>query len=235
MTHPLYKAQMRNVPDWRDFSCAILSISVGAPYCEEDKLRAAIDLVNRRFASCVIDLGDSLQRHNMMAAGMCEAEALIVSHRAGDEWLYRNRFAINSLTIPRQLVRWDHWRQHPEYAYTRRCVDFAYKANRGFQQAVELDINGFLSRRSANDCLDRQWFAAHSRDYLLEEAAGNSLLERAFPGVVLYPARELHSLALIRTGAVPEIPAGMQDGRWAIMDFKHIEPRQTLDICHAAA
>src|SRR4051794_20109605 len=54
---------------WRCFDRCVLEISVGQPYHECDKLAAAVEWVNAHagdpFASCVVLVGDSLQRHTI--------------------------------------------------------------------------------------------------------------------------------------------------------------------------
>lgn len=106
-------ASLEQKEKFKDSRC-IITISVGQPPHEGKKFQETLALINRSFKGCMIAVCDTLQRYsnavtrtNKTPDDLCEA-----SRKEGDKWLERNKKAIESLTIPCKISRWDEWKDH---------------------------------------------------------------------------------------------------------------------------
>lgn len=137
-----------------------------------------------------------------MAEGINESLAYIEARRAGDEWLERNHRAADGCTI----LRWCHWLTHADYVAVRQDLASLYEHDELFGATVNEDVERFLARRAK----ETPQMAACSRNFILEEAAGEILLAREYPCSRLYPGRELETLRVLRTRLVPNAPDGLE-------------------------
>ncbi|MGI5168421.1 hypothetical protein ACQEU3_29140 [Spirillospora sp. CA-253888] len=148
---------------------AILLVSVGQRYHEEDKLSATVDLVNRSgIEHLTIAVADALQRHNHqdLPPDAAYAHAL----RSGDEWLARNEDVLDRLLVGRDVLRWHTALTDERYGGLRERVEAEYEGNPDYRAAVEATIGRFLERLKARD-EHADLAAAHAKclTYLMEE------------------------------------------------------------------
>jgi len=198
------RARIRNPAGWMDKPYVCLSVSCGQPAHEGADFRAALEAAAASKRPIVIDLSDSLQAHNFVAAGMPETIAFAKARRAGTAWIRRNGAAVAAQGGA--ILRWDTWRQEPAYRPLHAALVDLYGAGGVFAAAVDQDIKTFLHRRPEATPL----MAARSWEFIIEEAAGEILLARQYPCARLYPGRELATLTALRTGQVAGAPAGLE-------------------------
>lgn len=150
-----------------DSDC-ILHISVGQKYHEGEKFIATMDLINETFKSCTIMLCDTLQRHTLKTKNpdLSDEELYKKALALGDEWLLRNKIAYSHLKIKCNIMRWDEWLNHKDYAEYRKKVDELYRTHEGYRQDVLKTVNKFLTRQGLLD--DKKAFHL-CESYVLEE------------------------------------------------------------------
>ena len=232
-----YRLRVKSSPNWRNYRRACLSISVGQPVHEGAKLTAALDWINRNFETCIIGVSDTLQRWNLLSApDMTMEEAYTATLQAGDAWLERNRSAIGELKIPVQIIRWDHWLQHPDFAATHEAFQNLYINNNVLRTALDQDTEEFLVRHHATNEADEQRLISTSRSFILEEIAVYTLLHRELPSAKIYPSQSLEALRVVREGYVPEAPKGLEAEYHTRITFDRIDdPGSSLFATNQAA
>jgi hypothetical protein len=112
-----YKAKVVRSGNWQRYRVARMGISVGQPYHEGDKFRAACEWVSSRFDHVQIMVADTLQRHNM--PGGDTRWNRLLAEQAGDAWLARNQSSID-LISNQEILRWDDLLADPAYPLYRR-------------------------------------------------------------------------------------------------------------------
>lgn len=151
----MYRVKTKN-PQWRGYDTARLNISVGQPYHEGEKLHATTGWIRGRFNACVLNVCDTLQRHNMGG----DAHAARVQ---GDAWLERNGADLS--TLPQlKITRWDDWTSQTDYIRSLDTVMRLYAEDSTFREAVEEAV--------------RPESPEASRRYILEETAVGMVMAR---------------------------------------------------------
>lgn len=204
-----YRVKIRKCPFWGNYETACLAVSVGKEYHEGDKLRAAVEWINTRFRRVIVDVADTLQRHNiMLKQGLSEPQAHEKANSLGEEWLERNKETLGIFTIPVRIDRWDNRLNHPEYKKTQEIFGKLYDENYIFHQAVDSDVSAFICRQEQtfNHNIWR-----NSVNYLLEEAAALTLFYRKNPCATIYPKGTLLCFKLLNQGEIDGAPNGFEN------------------------
>jgi tRNA-dependent cyclodipeptide synthase len=208
---------------WREQPACFLNISMGQQYHEGDKFISLLDWATRNFDCCMINIGDSIHRHNLLSVTGDKKQALEQSLKLGEDWIGRNKnFIRNYLNIPCQLNRWDHWLTHPDFAELYKNIHDYYEKDSKFRAAIEADIRKFISRVSDKTSLIRN-LAEYKRSstlYLLEECTVYILMVRNFNAVRVYPAPELQCLSYLRKKTTPEHLQGLENSIHINANFK---------------
>lgn len=201
---PAMKARIPGPAFWGHRSACSLEISMNNPRQDGRYLASQIDLVNRRFKRCFIHMGDTLQRHNLLGR-LSPDDARLASYIMGSAWLARNADILEKLEIPYDIIRWDHWLEHPDFPELHAALRAYYDSNVFFRKIVGRDVALFLERNPQAD-------PARCVDYLLEEAAADTLFARQTPTVRLYPASELATYAHLSKTDIPSPLKGLNRG-----------------------
>jgi tRNA-dependent cyclodipeptide synthase len=184
-----------------------MGISMGNPNTDGDKFRAMVDFVNHQenFDRCLLCVSDTLAAWNQVdSRGVVLPDAIERSRKLGDEWLVRNSKAIADIRMPIEIVRWDRWRLHPDFAESLAETRFHYERSPGFRTSINADINNIAQRRGPMDAEVAANLQENSLSFLLEEVAGYRLFYREFPACAkMYPGTRLHSF--ISNVAPPEL------------------------------
>jgi tRNA-dependent cyclodipeptide synthase len=171
-----YKAMLGGVAHYADDvsgSAAVLGISVGQPYHEDEKFAATMALMNTCFGSCDVLVADTLQRYNMLD---CDFEAASAPARLrGDAWLARNAAALQTLTVPHNVIRWDECLQSPAFKSSLDAIKKRYSEDEEYRRSFQRDVDEFLRRhKTRNGSLDEHLesiMRERSLLYLFEEIA----------------------------------------------------------------
>jgi len=156
--------------EYRGQDIARLNISVGQEYHEGEKFSAVCDWVSRHFNHSVINICDSLQRHNLEATGIVPKQAHKMAIANGDAWIDRNQQAIATLPDV-QIVRWDDWRQGAYWDYALDRAKKLYDSDKKFQSICKDTANSFISKRTFKNDVDHQRALEYSARYIMEEVA----------------------------------------------------------------
>lgn len=200
---PLYKVKPKRTPEMKAASRCSIEVSIGNPYLDGDYLFAIVEWVNRTFQECVVNLGDTLYRHNLIET-LGEEEAHRAARSLGNAWIARNAAALDSLRIPRRIIRWDHWLSHPEFPALHQKIRAYYRSNDFFRAIVGRDVAKFLERQS--HLQNGGSIKESCVNYILEELAADSLFARERKVVFLYSSDALSAYTyLSRTDVPPDL------------------------------
>jgi hypothetical protein len=153
-------------------SKCILTISVGQPNHEGDKLFSTLLAVNKHFSLCLIMVCDSLQRHTRKISSRNTLEVLHnEANNLGDQWITRNSRFIRQLAIPYKISRWDDWMSSPNYPNKRLIINSLYTNAPLFKKSIDETAYAFSERKMDIALVDRHTAFILSQEYLLEECA----------------------------------------------------------------
>jgi tRNA-dependent cyclodipeptide synthase len=211
-----YKIEVRNSPRWRQHNAATLGVSITSPNWQDEKFESILEFAAANFSTIRIDVTDALYRHNFMAEGMREDQALAHANSMGALWLAQHADAISASPVKPVIVRWAEWYKHPDYSAVLQKFQDVYDQNTNLQEAIHKDIIGFHSRKHAQPSSTEY---EHSKNYLLEELAVITLQARELPSTRLYPGDQLNCLRVIAQGLIPEAPKGLELEQFAKIKF----------------
>jgi tRNA-dependent cyclodipeptide synthase len=221
-----YSVRVKNGAGWRAFDRARLMISVGQPYHEGKKLKAAVDWINRNpeIRHVHISVNDLLQRHNHIAAGLLESQASAVALAEGTLWIERNADILASIKAETTLTRWNDWLSRPEFAQSVSALAAYADTDILFEDALNTDAHALAERKIRRGeivaHLDR--LVSHSRDYIDEELAVFALHSRELPAAEVYPGSNLASAHYLIGKDLPEAIRPLAGRHFTRIDFAHI-------------
>lgn len=183
-------------------SCALLTISVGQQTHEGEVFKATMELVNNSFGSCVILVDDSLQRHTMALNETNDADFFYdLSIKEGQRWLERNKRFYDLLNIPRQIMHWNKWLNHPNFVHSQNEIIKLIDADPAYRTAFDESINEFLdkycSRLACPENFDRERAYKLSLDFVIEECSALCLWPELKCHFEVYP--NSHNMAIEET------------------------------------
>ncbi len=199
---------------WAQYDRVSIGISIGNQNEQGDKLRAIVKWLNEQpnFKSCLICLSDTLYSWNQIdKAGVVLANANIIAAVKGDNWLSANREILADLQIPSELVRWDRWRRHPDFAITLKIFEHLYFTDPHFKSVIDAEIAEFADRRSKTHGPEAmENIRENSRRFILEELAGYTLFYRKYPHTAkIYPGRPTAAFSALHRKEVAGAPPGI--------------------------
>lgn len=156
---------------------AQLTISVGQPIHEGERLSATVKLVNQSFTHCTIMIDDSIQWYTLAINTPNTPQATLLEQaiQAGDDYLKRNQALFeNTFTIPYQIIRWKDW--HNTIPWQQAIIKMTqdYETNPLLQQGIDQNVHTFLTRyekNKASHTYDRTIATILCTHYLIEECA----------------------------------------------------------------
>ncbi len=202
-------------------SCVIL-ISVGQLPHESKKLEATLKVINDNFASCAVAVCDSLQRHSLqLGTNLSDMEAYNLSNKLGEEWIERNKIALESISISYDVFRWDEWLNKEDYQKYQDIIQDSYANDLEFKSAMDITVENFTSRfqKRQQIPLDVQTIKSASLKYLIEECAIIMLMWQSRKyNYIIYPGTILP--VLDKTHKKFVLPNHANLLNWIKVDFK---------------
>ena len=123
-------------------SQCLITISVGQQTHEGERFLSTVNLLNESCASCIILMGDSLQRHTMALIGSDTADSFYEpSIKEGDLWLERNKKYYSKLKTLKKILRWDTWLQHKNFIETQNKILALIKKDPTYKAAFDNSIH----------------------------------------------------------------------------------------------
>jgi hypothetical protein len=176
-------------------------------------LEAIVHWVNSetQFDKIVVGLSDTLNRHTLQNEySLTPLEAHEKCRALGDQWIARNIKTLHKLNKPFRFIRWDDWFANgiQDISFYNMFYTNLYNQDVILNSALNKDIFSFFKRRYNKSPLELPtYFIENSQKYLLEELA---VYSRIFKEIgecsVIYPAKQLNMLKVIRNGDVQGIP-----------------------------
>lgn len=168
-----------------------LPISVGMLNHEDGKFQATLDLIDKNFEKCVIQIDDTVQRHTLrIKEQIADEEAFLKTKVLGDEWLNRNLQKIETLNIDYEVIRWFRWTEDDAYLNFLKKIKNTYSKDVLYRKTIDLNVEDFLMRRATrykdNDYLSKEAYAL-CLDYLQEECAVMLMWAETGYDIELYP------------------------------------------------
>jgi signal transduction histidine kinase len=226
----IIKARFRgvNAEEKASFSHSrcLLPISVDSVAHEDERFAATIDYVNQHFDSCILLLGDTLQRYTIAFDCPDDPNSLTnVARARGDAWLVRNEKYYRKLNNLHSIERWDSWRNHPEFPSLIHKIDellatnVEYKA--AFETSAEWFVDKYVDRLLYPQYFDRERAKQISLQYLKEES------------VVLCLCAELECQFEAYPG---NYPAAVDSTRYYFMasQYPHLQRKILIDFRNAS-
>lgn len=185
---------------WHNCQRAMISISQGNRNLAGDKFEALLSWAYTRFQEIIINVSDTLSRHNLIADGYSEPLAESMSERHGNIWLKEHHHIIkphNDKIIA--IHRWNDWRRHSSYDEISNQIHKFYLDDTGLTKAVNDDCEMFLLRKIEQGYENIEHHRTCSRNYLLEELAAYTIIGRQYQANRIYPAKDLKCFEYMRS------------------------------------
>lgn len=204
--------------DWQSFKTASLDISLYNTHQQGLNLAGLCHWISQRYDDCIINLGDTLHRHNLRHVSSSVEEAHKLSVRLGDEWIAENEPYLKWLTIPHKIVRHDDWLHDPDFKAIHTGIWCFYNEDPDFQRIIKEDIETFTSRQ---DTSSPDEIRKGALSYLLEELSADILLGRRMGVAHFYPAwrQKCYGHLVQRTQEIPDVLRGLENSA-----FKRYSP-----------
>ncbi|BDD07777.1 hypothetical protein FUAX_02090 [Fulvitalea axinellae] len=98
-TKSKYRARLpKDLLSHKNKQTCLLGISMNNPNQTGDKLKATIELINKRFSSCVINISGALQRHNLHITGLSKHDAYSQAIAMETQWKHNGWTVISKLS-----------------------------------------------------------------------------------------------------------------------------------------
>ena len=184
-----YKTTFRGLtlcPIEQNHCRACLNISVDNENLQGSKLIAIVNKATRVFASLDIMICDSLNRFNIMLEKNIDsllAEKL--SLEIGNEWIKKNLDPIRELAIPIRVLRWNEWRQKPEYSMVHTQLVKLFNEDDDCKSIFIESSQKYLERKKL---VGLEHAEQRSLEYLIEECSVIRLWALYGYNLELYPS-----------------------------------------------
>jgi hypothetical protein len=155
---------------------AQLTVSIGQPIHEGERLAATVKLVNAAFSQCIIMIDDSVQWRTLAISHPHKTEEILLNAaiQAGDDYLSRHAATFAQyFTIPYRIIRWKDWHGTFLWQTAIQAMTAHYANDALLREAIDTNVHSFLARyeKSAPANYNRLFAEKMCRDYLIEEAA----------------------------------------------------------------
>lgn len=194
----------------------VLGVSLGSKNYEGEALRAVVEAINAtNLKKGVVDVSDTLARHTMMIVDMTEQDAHRKTQKDGLDWVNRHKEILDGLEADHSIIHWDHWLEDKRFSEYKKAFETAFRNDTRLKAAITKDIQNFYKRKFNQAVIEHtNKDIQHSINYYLEELAVMSIQFEDFPGAQIYAGKELESLKLVRTKAIPNVPYGITQSKF---------------------
>lgn len=228
----MYKTKVKQSPGWDSYNRCIISISQGQECHNGDKLDALLYWGIENHEECILNISDTLHRHNLIRNGMDRDKAYLKSFAMGNEWAIQNKAILDKhRACLKQIHRWNDWLYHHDFDDVHHGVIKYFNECDAFRNTALSDVERFVERKE-----NQQEGSAieikfnNSLDYLLEETAAYIIMSRHYQANRVYPAKALNTFEYLRkTSDLPEIIKGMEQSMHVRVIFKRIKNDELLE------
>ena len=191
-----YKIKAKPAASKTEATTVCLNISMNNQNQTGEKLLAMVGWVNANFKTCMVNVSDSLQRHNLQSKGFSKQDAYQKSIEMGDLWLERNKNTLDQIHIPHSTIRWDQWLEIQNVKNLKATLYALYHSCELFQSCVDTDMKNWIARQEIKTSSKTY---QNGLAFLLEEFAVHSYIAQkqwdisCQKMVQAYPAKQLYS------------------------------------------
>lgn len=216
---------------FKDSQC-LLTISVGQRTHEEERFESTMELINASFGSCILCIDDSLQRHTMALNSQRDADFFYdTAIKEGDLWLIRNEKYYSKLTIPRKIIRWNRWLNHPNYHVQQNKIKKFIEDDLSYKEAFDHAVNEFLIKYCERLMNPQSFDMVRARElsfnFILEECTALSLWSELECQFEVYPNRHNGAIEETRKHFVlPYYPDLLQSVTIGFRNATQIKPQR---------
>ena len=164
---------------------AIVPISLSNPNHYNEMFEVILNWVTKEYNEIIINLADTLYRHNYLSPGISEEKAYNIALTKGDKWIENHSYLLKKYKITR-LNRWDKWISHDNFKRNKLEIDALYNKDEIFRQAIDNEINIYLKRASRVNKFD-EFSKEQSKRFLLEESAVYPIIAQKYDADRIYP------------------------------------------------
>jgi len=216
-----YIVRVNACPLWKEHKAVTLGMCMGNPNWEGAKFVATLEWGARHFDFIRIALSDTLGRHNYIMQGMDPETASQKAFEQGEEWLAQHKRYLPFCGKPYEIVRWDHWLNHADFAEVHAKFGWLAQNNRVLAQALDTEITLHLERLRSRGLEVSGDGYKNCLSYLLEELAGTTLRARSLEkSCRIYPAPEPAWLEMVRNKLIPDAPMGLEDEYYVAINLR---------------
>ncbi len=194
MTQKSYKIKAKPAASQTGAKTVCLNISMKNANQTGDKLLAMVQWVNENFEKCIVNVSDTLQRHNLRLQGIANDNAYQQSLELGNQWLGENKATLDQIQIPHTVVRWQHWLNLQKVKNLKTTLYALYQTSEAFRSCVDADMSNWIARQGIETTSKAY---QNGLAFLLEEFAVHSYMAQReynlnnLKMVQAYPARQL--------------------------------------------
>lgn len=224
----MLKVIPKHASGWQSYDTVCIGISMHTANHQGAALEGLLHWANGNFQDIIIDLSDTLHRHNYVAAGLTPEMARSKAEKDGEQWLVANKGLIDSLSVPVRIIRWNHWLSHPQFQAVFNQFEKAFSTQSRFHDAVLEDVKSFYKRKGDQDDVevgDHQLNCSVS--YLLEEITAHSIFYAEHRCAILYPGKQHTCYKLVREGLVEDVPEGLKNSFFTRMLVYNFDEKKT--------
>ena len=216
-----YLVRVDACPNWKDHRTVTFGMCMGNEHWEGQKFVTLLEWAARNFDFIRVALSDTLGRHNFIMGGIEPNLAMQKALQQGNVWLDRHADYLRLCGKPYSVVRWDYWRNQPDFVEVQRQFESLASDNGQLSTLLTQEIEAYAERFRRRGLELSNDFARHCRAYLVEELAGTTLRARAIEkGCRIYPAPEQAWLKIVRAGLVPDAPRGLENEYYVAINLR---------------
>jgi len=156
-------------------SHAMILISVGQSYHENEKMVATLDLIERKFKKYTFIVADTLQRHNIgLRSGLNENESLLLAKKNGEIWIKTYLQDIQNRKGFFEVKRWDDYLKSKEFKDKLNIINkITENEEHSISKGIISSVNEYMRRGSRENMSskDRAIQEKACTTYLKEECA----------------------------------------------------------------
>ena len=208
---------------WQHNELAYIPISLQNKYHYGQRFAHLLDWTAKRHSKIVINISDSLYRHNFISQRSQKNIAYSKALNSGQEWLLAHHFLLDGYNIVK-IHRWDDWLNHPDYLELHKKILYLYESDNNFQKHIETDITNFTSRKIRRTKANHHRSIESSRNFLLEECACYILIGRRYRANRIYPGSSGNWFLYLQNSDIPEALQGCGNLSNIHIKFKRVRP-----------
>lgn len=189
-------------------SC-IIPISLSNPNHYGKKFELILGWASQNYQEIIINIADSLYRHNYLTEKNNENTAYKIAIKEGEKWITKHDKILQQYNI-KEIYRWDKWINDVEFSKNAEIINHEYYHNKSFNEAINKTIKVF-SERDIRKNKQNNFSKKQSLKFLLEEAAVYPIIGKQRKIDRVYPAQPQEWLKYLKTNSTGNIQLGMKN------------------------